>query len=140
MRGKVKEAETTLLSALKRSPRELGTMIGLADLYMHTAMPKLAHRLLSGARQRYNQSMGVIPDLVQASLLMGDMDDAIANLQAMLKAQFMEEETSAILARILFSEGRESEAEKVLNNNRAAFKRIQSGWANAELTPFNQTG
>lgn len=138
--GKVKDAETTLLSSLKRSPHDLGLMVALADLYMHSAMPKLAHRLLAGARTRHAQSMAVVPDLVQAALLMGNVEDAIVNLYSMLKAAYMEEETSNYLARLLFAEGREAEAERVLNNNKNAFKRIQSGWANAELTPFNVAG
>lgn len=133
--GKIKQAESILLAMLKKSPRELGTMTALADLYMHAAMPKVAHRLLSSARATYSQSMSMMPDMVQASLLMGNMSDAIACLYIMHKAAFMEPETSDFLARLLFAEGRESEAEHVLSTNKNALKRIQAGWSASEAVP-----
>ena len=138
--GRVKEAETILLTALKRSPRELATMIALADLYMHVGMPKLAYRLLIGARTAFGQSMAVIPDMIQASLLMGSVGDAIENLYILHRATPTDDETTSFLARLLFAEGREIDAEKVLNNNRAAFKKIQSGWLAAEQQPLNAAG
>ncbi len=130
--GKIKQAESVLLATLKKSPRELGTMTALADLYMHAAMPKLAHRLLTGARTTYSQSMAMLPDMVQAALLMGHIDDAIACLYIMQKAGFMEQETNEQLSRLLFAEGREGEAERVLSNNKNALKKLQTGWAIAE--------
>ncbi len=135
--GKVKEAEAILLATLKKAPRDLGTMTALADLYMHAAMPKLSHRLLAGARQAYNQSHVMMPDLVQSALLMGDVDDAIGNLYIMLRGGYMEEEVAGFLARLLFAEGREAEAERVLNTNRGLLKKIQSAWASADASSQN---
>lgn len=130
--GRMKEAEGVLLKALKAAPRELGNIIALSDLYLNAAMPKLAYRLLNGAKQAFAQSLAVYPDLVQAALLLGHIDDAIGSLYQMHKGGFMEEETASFLARLLFAEGREAEAEKILNSNKTAFKRIQSGWTAAE--------
>jgi Flp pilus assembly protein TadD len=138
--GKIKEAETLLLNSLKRAPRELGTMMTLADLYLHAAMPRLAQRLLATARNTFNPSMCMLPDLVQASLLLGQVDKAVEHLYTMQRAGFREDETTAFLARLLIAEGRESEAEKVLNNNKAALKRIQSGWDTAEMQPMTAAG
>lgn len=133
--GRVKQAEAILLNALKKSPRELGTMVALAELYMHAAMPKLAYRLLTGARTTYSQSMVMMPDLVQAAMLLGNVEDAIACLYLMQRAGFMEPEVSEHLSRLLFAEGREGEAERVLSNNKNALKRLQTGWAHAETQP-----
>ncbi len=138
--GKVKEAETILLSALKKNPRELGTMIALADLYMRVGMPKLAYRLLMGARLSFGQSLAVIPDMIQAALLMGSIPEAIECLTILNKAGHNDDETTSFLARLLYAEGREVEAEKILNNNRASYKKIQTGWIAAEQQPMNVAG
>jgi Flp pilus assembly protein TadD len=134
--GKVKEAETVLLNVLKRAPRELGTMMALADLYLHTAMPKLAHRLLLGARTSYAQSLAMVPDLVQAEIMTGQLGDAINSLNLLLRAGATDDDTIDFLGRLLFAEGRETEAERVLNNNKTAFKKIQTAWVASD----NQSG
>lgn len=136
--GKVKEAETFMLSVLKRSPRDLGTMLSLGDLYMHAAMPSLAHRLFNGARNAFPTSLSMLPDLVQAALLKGDIDLSIRYLEEMFAKEFFPEATQSFLARLLYSEGREGDAERVLNNNRASFRRIQIGWEQAETVPSRE--
>ena len=62
---------------------------------------------------------------------------ALKRLDDFHRAGFNDDETIGFLARLLFAEGREIEAEKVLNNNKAAFKKIQSGWLTAEQQPMN---
>lgn len=135
--GKIKEAENLLLQSLKRAPRELGTILCLSDLYMRCGMPKLAHRLLLSARTNFGNSMVTIPDLMHAALLMNKIGDAIESLYVLQRSGFCEDETNNYLARLLFSEGRISEAETVLNNNKQSFKRIQVGWEQAETQPVN---
>ena len=54
----------------------------------------------------------------------------------MHRAGYREEETTAFLARLMIAEGRDGDAEKILNNNKAALKRIQSGWDLAESQPL----
>jgi len=130
--GKIKEAETLLLNCLKRSPRDLGALMALGDLYIHTAMPKLAHRVFAGARNAYPGSMIPVADLMQAALMMGQIQDAIGYLYTMFKAAHQMDKVPQYLARLLYSEGREGEAEKVVNHNRAAFSRIQAAWNSAE--------
>lgn len=138
--GKLKEAEGVMLAALKKAPKEIGNVLALADIYMHGAMPKLAHRLLTSARSALGNSLALVPDIVQAAILMGRLDEAITNLYSLQKGSLLDEEATGFLARLLFAEGRESEAEKVLNNNKIAFKRLQNGWAAAEAQPLNAAG
>ena len=130
--GKIKEAENLLLTSLKRAPRELGTILCLADLYMKCAMPKMAHRLLLSTRSNFGNSLITLPDLIHAALLMNKIDDAINSLFTLQRASYCKEETNTFLARLLISEGRINEAETVLYNNKNSFKRILVGWEQAE--------
>ena len=135
-RGNIREAESMLLDSLKQEPRDLSTMVALGDLYMNAAMPKLAYRLFLGARNAYSSSLAVLPDLVQSSLMLGQMDDAITFLYQMHRENFMPQITGRYLSRLLFSQGREAEAEKVLNNNRVALEKLRKSWHNAESQPL----
>jgi len=135
--GKIKEAENLLLTSLKRAPRELGTILCLADLYMRCAMPKMAHRLLLSTRSTFGNSLITIPDLIHSALLMNKVDDAIESLFILQRANYCEEETNTYLARLLISEGRINEAETVLYNNKNSFKRILGGWEQAETLAIN---
>lgn len=130
---KLKEAEKVLLTSLKRSPRELGTILALADLYLHAAMPKLAHKLLLGARTAFSQSMAMVPDLVQSALMLGQLDDAIQSLNLVLKRGDIDEMTLSFLGRLIYAEGREGEAERVLTTNGGHFKKLHAGWQAADV-------
>ena len=129
---KLKEAEKVLLTSLKRSPRELGTILALADLYLHAAMPKLAHKLLLGARTAFSQSMAMVPDLVQSALMLGQLDDAINSLNLVLKRGDIDEMTLSFLGRLMYAEGREGEAERVLTANGGHFKKLHASWQAAD--------
>jgi hypothetical protein len=135
--GKIKEAETVLLGSLKRAPRELGTMLLLADLYLHAAKPRLAYRLLTGARNVYPNSMAVLIDSAQAAMLTGQAAEAIEHLFALVRRGYMEAEAGSHLSRLLFAEGREVDTEKILNNNKTSLKKLQDGWIAAESLPLN---
>ena len=134
--GKLKQAETILLGALKRAPRDLGLMIAIGDFYMHASMPKLAYRFFAGARNSFPQSMAVIPDLIQTNILMGNLDDAITHLYSMYKQGYVHP-VQDYLARTLFAEGRDEEAERVMHNNKSVFARLQASWTNAESQNLN---
>lgn len=138
--GKIKEAEALLINTLKSASKDLGTIIALADLYMHVAMPALAHRLLLGATNAYGQTVAVYPDLMQAALMKGSADLAISYLELLHRKGYMPDMTSTFLARLLFSEGQYAEAERVLNNNRATFNKMRSGWVDAESDSVEAAG
>lgn len=134
--GKLKQAETILLGGLKRSPRDLGLMVAIGDFYMHAGLPKMAHRFFAGARNAFPQSMAAIPDLIQANILLGNLDDAIIHLYSMYKQGYIHP-IQDYLARVLFAEGRDEEAERVLHNNKSIFARLQASWLNAESQNIN---
>lgn len=139
-RGKMKEAETALLSALKHAPRDLGTMIALGELYCHAAMPKLALRLFHGARSTFENTLAPLPDMVQAALLKGDVADAVGYLNEMFRAEYLMDRTPIYLARLLYAEGRVADAEKTLSNNKTLFGRLQSEWNAAEDRQMGAAG
>lgn len=131
--GRWKDAESVLLTALKKNPKDIGSVIGLANLYMHKAMPKLAYRLLSTTQANLGPSTVLLPDLAQAALMMGRISEAIEHLYVIYHAGITDGETTSALARLLFAEGREDEAEKILLNNKLVFRRLNEGWTSAEL-------
>jgi hypothetical protein len=137
--GKVKEAESMLISALKVS-KNIGIIISLADLYMHASMPNLAHRLLFGATNTFNKTVAFYPDLMQAALMKGCTDLAIEYLYHMKMLDYMPEQTAMFLARILYSEGRVVEAESILYNNRTSFKKLKQHWNSAENERLDVAG
>jgi predicted Zn-dependent protease len=130
--GKLKEAETVMLACLKRAPRDLGALVGLGDLYMHAAMPKLAHRIFAGARNAYSGSTIPFADLAQVALMMGDVDEAINHLYTLLKSGMIPDKVPGWLARLLYAEGRDEEAERILSSNRSTWTKMQSAWNSAE--------
>lgn len=134
--GKMKQAETILLGSLKKTPRDLGLMIAIGDFYLHAGMPKMAYRFFAGARNAFPQSMAAIPDLIQTNVLMGNLDDAITHLYSMYKQGYIHP-VQDFLARSLFAEGRDEEAEKVLHSNKSVFARLQASWTNAESQNLN---
>jgi len=129
--NKIKEAEKMLIECL-RVKRDIGTVLSLSELYMHASMPSLVHRLLLGAAKTFSDPICLYPDLMQAAIMMGRTKNAIQYLYHMRDKNFMPEATNAFLARLLYSEGREVDAEGILNNNKAIFSKLQESWTRAE--------
>jgi Tfp pilus assembly protein PilF len=129
--GKLKDAEQVLLKSLKRNPRELTTILALVDLYLCGAMPHLAQKLLSSAQTLYPKSQLLVPDLVQANLMLGHIDAAIDQLSQVLKTNAADTLSVHFLARLLFAEGRETEAEKLLTAHDISFKKFHNAWHGA---------
>lgn len=129
---KIKEAETLLLKSLQKAPREMGTLLALSDLYLQAAMPKVAHQLLKAARGTFANALAMLPDLIQAELMLGLVEEAIVNLSTLVKAGENDEQTLDFLARLLFAQGRDGEAEKLLADAKAVFKRLQAAWQQAD--------
>lgn len=132
--GKLKAAETTLISALKKQPKNLGLMLSLGDLYMHSCMPQLAHRLFAGAHVAYPRSLCMLPDLVQSALAIGGYEEARTHLHHMIRAEFLAEECVGHLSRVLLADGREFEAETLLQDRKGYFRKFQRAWEEADAS------
>jgi hypothetical protein len=129
-----KNAEQLLLQTLKSSPRDFGTMIQLADLYQNFAMPKVAQRLFTAARNAFSGTPILLPDLFQCAMALGDLQTGSDILREMQRQNLMGKLTSQFLARIHLTQGEDSEAEKVISN-RITFEKIRRAWETAEALP-----
>lgn len=123
--GNIKVAEKVLLAALKVSPRDVGVVTALTDLYIRHAMPATALRLIRSYEsvQGANQITGV--DALQAHLMLNETEAAIERLlsigeQALPNAK-------SLLARLYYTEGRNSEFESAIGSKERA-QRIALEW------------
>jgi len=134
-RGNLVDAEKILLHALKKSPKNLGLLLALGELYMHCAMPKMAHRLFNSARANFGDSMAILPDMIQSALSLEKFEEATAGLLNLKKRQFQEKNTADFLTRVLLANGRENEAEKQLAAKKNQFRKIKASWVEAAEDP-----
>jgi len=104
----VTAAEKLLLGALKNSPRDLGLILALSSLYLESAMPHMALRLLKGVDATYNRTSVAFLDLIQAWLMLGRVDQCIIALENMKLRKINSDLVDAYLGRCYFSEGRTS--------------------------------
>lgn len=138
--GKLKEAEALLLALLKKDPTNLTVISGLVDLYLNSAMPHLAYKLLTVTTERIKPSLILHPDLIQACLLKGDVQEAIALMHLLLNANYKTSETLVFLAKLMFAIGREKEAAGLLARDRGSLLKLQKTWQIADLIPLPVAG
>lgn len=138
--GRLKDAETILLNAITKAPKDTGIIVSLADLYLHSAMPKIAYRLLSAVQSTLINSFTLYPDLVQATLFNGKIDEGINLMFGLQRSGLSNEQVTSQLIRLLFAQGRVEDAEKLLLNNKKAFKSISESWDAAEDQSLNVAG
>ena len=132
---KFKEAEQILLSAIKKAPKQLSTVLAITDLYFQAGAPKIAYQILNSTRNTTGLSRLVVPDLAQAAIMLGRIDEAIDILQHIAKTENPDPLSIEFLSRLLYAAGRDNEAEQLLNRISRSFKKFQSAWLSAESPP-----
>lgn len=125
-------AEKILLAALQKSPTDLGCIFSLSDLYLHSAMPGYALKLLSGAATAFSTSLTLLPDLVEACVMLGRLDEAIVYLYRMHDADFLGSFTQNYLVRLLLAEGRDQEVGRLAARRRELTLRTMKTWSDFE--------
>ncbi|MCX6105814.1 MAG: hypothetical protein NTY08_08305 [Proteobacteria bacterium] len=133
--NRFKEAEQILLSAIKKAPKQLSTVLALVDLYFQAGAPKIAYQVLTSARNTNGATRVVVPDLAQAAIMLGRIDEAIDILHQITKTENPDPLSIDFLSRLLYAAGRDNEAEQLLNRISKSFKKFQSAWLNAESPP-----
>jgi DNA-binding response OmpR family regulator len=133
--NRFKEAEQILLGAIKRAPKQLSTVLALVDLYFQAGSPKIAYQVLTSARNAHGATRVVVPDLAQAAIMLGRIDEAIDTLQQITKTENPDPLSIDFLSRLLYAAGRDNEAEQLLHRIGKSFKKFQSSWLNAESPP-----
>jgi hypothetical protein len=128
----MKVAESELLRHAKIFPRHVLAFLLLGGLYAEWAMPVLARRIYQAASVAAPGFSLCHASLAQMHLLLGENDDAIANIRKLLQVGFMPDETSFTLAKILFSAGRLDDAGRVLQGQAGRFNALRSAWMEAK--------
>ena len=137
--GKIKEGERVLTSSLKKNPRHLGIIMVLAEYYMYSAMPNLASRLLDSAYTAFGRTLYLAPDLVQASLLSGDLKTAASYYENLMNNGWFQRYGPAELTKLHFVDGQKADAEHVVDRSTKALKKLRSIWDGPQPTPDSST-
>jgi hypothetical protein len=127
MQKNAKAAEKVLLTSLKNSPRDLGLIISLADLYLRTAMPEHARRLLVSAKSSFGNSPAIIPDLMHCYIMLDQLGGAVIIGNELWNKGMLTKELGPIMAKIVFAEGRLSEVNRY-QKSRDFVSIIEDGW------------
>lgn len=130
--GDNKTAEKVLLTAFKQSPKNVGLLVALADLYMHLGVPTNALRILMTAYNAFDKPLTLIPDIIQCYLLLNDLNATIPLLERMIADDYLPQQSAQWLLRILYSEGLEEPLKKVLKTQAISSQRLQQAWAKQE--------
>lgn len=126
---KITEAERVLLDIIKTDSGNLGSILALGDLYLKSALPALALRLFLSAYKTYGHSRSLLPDIIQAELMLCNVSGAMERLEEMRKHHYMSEQISPMLAKIYLSQGRLAEAEAALPDRKGLYQKMKDSWS-----------
>lgn len=131
-RNQWREAEAILMSAVRMFPRMPSLVMIVATFYQAGNMPAQALRFYTKLRGICNSTNLFAFDIAQTALALGQIDVAIDALSEWAKTRPGNEKVNQFLARLYMSEGRDASLEKSLNMNKAAVKKLQETWEQAE--------
>ena len=126
--------EKILLNALKEHPRNLGIILVMVDCYIKSAMPDTALKIIMAAKKNHGNPVVIIPEQIQALLLLNRVAEIIPLLEAMKAANFMPELAAAFLQRCLYAEGYTDRFKKYFNNHELLIQEFQKTWAKTNLS------
>ncbi|MBM4252175.1 MAG: tetratricopeptide repeat protein [Deltaproteobacteria bacterium] len=138
--GNFRDAEQTILASIKKDPRQDARIMSLVDLYLHGSMPKLALHLLTTLKTAHGTSRLLVPDYVQAALMLGQLNAALIYLETIAKSESADPMSIDFYARLLFASGRDDEAEQLLTHSGRSFKKFQLKWLNADSSGLPAAG
>lgn len=127
-----KTAEKILLAALQKSPNDLGCILSLSDLYLHASMPAFAYRLLSGAHRGFPKSIALLPELIQACVMVEKYAEAIDFLFLLQAKGYLSNSVPPMLAKLLLAESRGIEVEQLSTRRNDLTKQIFLEWTAIE--------
>lgn len=132
------KAESLLLDFIKQNPSDAPSIIALADLYLRWCMPYMAHRFFSSITKKHQNSLCLYPDLIQAHCMLNQIQEALELLQTAYKKDYYLAEILPFYLRLLFADGRESEANEIGKHQKGLYKKVQSAWEEIESEPPSQ--
>jgi hypothetical protein len=128
-----KAVEKVLLNALREHPRNLGVIIVLVDFYLKAAMPETALKIIEATRKNHDDPQVIVPEQIQALLMLNRVNECIPLLQAMRAANFMPQVASKFLMRCLLAEGYNRRFEQLAAMDRHSIEQYQQDWSKHQL-------
>ena len=136
-RNEWREAESTLMSAVRMFPRMPSLMMTVANFYQAGHMPAQALRFYTKLRGVCNSTNLFAFDIAHAALALGQIDVAIEALGEWSKARPNNDKVNQFMARLYMCDGRDTALEKHLNMNKSAIRKLQDNWDQAESQTNN---
>lgn len=124
-----KNVEKILLNALKEHPRNLGVIIAIVDFYLKVAMPETALKLISFTRKNHGNPRVVIPEQIQALLMLNRVSECIPLLEQLKASGFMPKAANNFLMRCLYAEGFTDRFEHLATGHPLISEQFQKLWA-----------
>lgn len=138
--GHIKEAEKTILLRIAEKPSDLGLIITLGHIYLHSAMPKLANRIFKSAYTKNQDSNLLIPDIILSALLMEDYPQCVNFLNILVNREYMPSFTSQFLGRTLFGSGLHRQSAFILGTQDNLFRKIEAQWKTSQDFSADKAG
>ncbi len=129
-----RSVEKILLNALKEHPRNLGIILVMVDFYIKSAMPDTALKIITAARKNHGNPIVIIPEQIQALLMLNRVAEIIPLLEAMRSADFMPEMATAFMQRCLYAEGYTDRFKRYFNHHELLIQEFQKTWSKSNLS------
>lgn len=127
--GELTEAEKILLEKIKADPKNLCSVLTLGNLYLQHAMPHLARRLFSSTHKQFDRSCCLLPDIVQAEMMLCNFESALNVLEKMANRRYMVDKTLPFMARIAYALGRKQDAAEYMTEKKGLYQKIERSWS-----------
>lgn len=124
----LKVAERILLQILAKHKKNTGITLSLVDLYLHSAMPTYASRLLRHARTYHNDPLCLIPDQIQTHLMLNQIPESIELTQQLITHDYLKEFAESILPRLYFAEGLQGEFNRFFKAQKDQIQKYELAW------------
>lgn len=125
--------EKILLNALKEHPRNLGIILVMVDFYIKAAMPDTALKIIAAARKNHGNPQVIIPEQVQALVMLNRISEVIPLLESMKATKFMPESAHSFLQRCFYAEGYLEKFKKYFENQDVLIEEFQKSWSKNQL-------
>lgn len=130
--GKPKECERFLLDVINNRPGNMALLILLGQLYLSYSAPRLALNIFTRAQIAFKQTPILLPDIIQAHLMLNNFDTAIGLMQDLVNHDFMRFTMANYLARTLMAAGLQDRLAQVVGDRTDIIANVRKAWTQAE--------
>ena len=123
-----KVVEKVLLNAIRENPRNVGIILSTIDFYLHMAMPDTALKVIEAAKKNHGNPTLVIPEQIQAKLMLNDIQGCIPLLDDLSKQNFMPQAARAFISRCLYAEGHIEEFMNSIDHQIILLDQFKQAW------------